>query len=63
MKLELTYREESLLQDSVLTRIRTIEKLIDSWNEFPNEHTPSLLESYTLDLLDLKEIEKKLLKF
>ena len=63
MKLELTYREESLLQDSVLTRIRTIVKLIDSWNEFPNEHTPSLLESYTLDLLDLKEIEKKLLKF
>lgn len=63
MKLELTYREESLLQDSVLTRIRTIEKLIDVWNEFPDKHTPSLLESYTLDLLDLKEIEKKLLKF
>ena len=28
MKLELTFREESLIQDSVLTRIRTIEKLI-----------------------------------
>ena len=63
MKLKLTYREESLLRDSVLTRIRTIEKLIDGWNEFPDEHTPSLIESYTLDLLDLKEIEKKLLKF
>ena len=62
MKLELTHREVSLLQDSVLTRIRTIEKLIDGWNEFPDEHTPFLLETYTLDLLDLKEIEKNLLK-
>ena len=62
MKLELTFREESLIQDSVLTRIRTIEKLIDSWKEYPDQHTPSLIESYTLDLLDLKDIEKKLLK-
>ena len=62
MKLELTSREESLILDSVLTRIRTIEKLIYGWNEFPDEHTPSLIESYTLDLLDLKEMEKKLLK-
>ena len=62
MKLELTHREVSLLQDSVLTRIRTIEKLIHGWNEFPDVHTPSLIESYTLDLLDLKEIEKNLLK-
>ena len=62
MKLELTSREESLILDSVLTRIRTIEKLIHSWNEFPDEHTPFLLETYTLDLLDLKEIEKNLLK-
>ena len=61
MTLELTYREVSLLQDSVLTRIRTIEKLIDGWNEFPDKHTPFLLETYTLDLLDLKEIEKNLL--
>ena len=62
MKLELTYREESLLQDSVVTRIRTIEKLIHGWNEFPDEHTPSLIESYTQDLVDLKEIENKLFK-
>jgi hypothetical protein len=62
MTLELTYREESLLLDSVVTRIRTIEKLIYGWNEFPDEHTPGLIETYTLDLLDLKEMEKKLLK-
>jgi len=62
MKLELTYREESLLLDSVVTRIRTIEKLIYGWNEFPDEHTPNLIEMYTKDLVDLKEIESKLLK-
>jgi tRNA A-37 threonylcarbamoyl transferase component Bud32 len=62
MKLELTFREESLIQDSVLTRIRTIEKLIHSWNEYPDVHTPSLIESYTKDLIELKEIETKLLK-
>ena len=62
MKLELTSREESLILDSVLTRIRTIEKLIHGWNEFPDEHTPSLIESYTLDLLDLQELMNNLLK-
>ena len=62
MKLELTFREESLIQDSVLTRIRTIEKLIEGWNEFPDQHTPYLLESYTKDLIDLKEMETKLFK-
>jgi hypothetical protein len=62
MKLELTSREESLILDSVVTRIRTIEKLIDSWKEYPDVHTPSLIMSYTKDLTDLKEIETKLLK-
>jgi hypothetical protein len=62
MTLELTYREESLLLDSVATRIRTIEKLIYGWNEYPDEHTPNLIEMYTKDLVDLKEIENKLLK-
>jgi hypothetical protein len=62
MKLELTFREESLIHESVITRIRTIEKLIHGWNEFPDEHTPGLIESYTKDLVDLKEIENKVLK-
>ena len=62
MKLELTFREESLILDSVVTRIRTIEKLIDSWKEYPDQYTPSLIMSYTKDLIDLKEIETKLLK-
>jgi hypothetical protein len=62
MKLELTFREESLIHESVITRIRTIEKLIHGWNEFPDEHTPNLIEAYTKDLVDLKEIENKLLK-
>jgi len=62
MKLELTFREESLIQDSVLTRIRTIEKLIEGWKEYPDQHTPSLIMSYTKDLIDLKEIKTKLLK-
>lgn len=58
----LTSREESLILASVITRIRAIEKLIYGWNEFPDEHTPSLIRSYTQYLVDLKELENKLLK-
>ena len=58
---ELTVREESLLHESVVTRIRTVEKLIYGWEQYPDEHTPKLIEIYSKDLADLKEIEKKLL--
>ena len=58
----LTFREESLIQDSILTRIRRVQELIEGWKESPDEHTPYLLEAYSRDLRELREIESKLLK-
>ena len=62
MKLEITTREEALIYESVIGRIRTIERLISGWENNPDEHTPSLIESYSKDLEVLKELEGKLLK-
>ena len=62
MKLEITTREEALIYESVIGRIRTVEKLISGWENNPDEHTTSLIESYSVDLKVLKELEGKLLK-
>ena len=58
---ELTAREEQLIFESVLTRINAIKKLIEGWEKYPDKNTDSLINSYSEDLKDLKEIEKKLL--
>ena len=62
MKLEITTREEALIYESVIGRIRTVERLIDGWERHPDEHTTGLIESYSKDLEVLKELEGKLLK-
>ena len=59
---ELTYREESLIHESVLTRIHAVKKLLKSWEEFPPTAESKLVESYTRDLEELEELERNLLK-
>lgn len=60
MNLELTFREESLLRDSVQTRIRTVEELIHGWEQYPDKHTSRLVELYSEDLEELKALKIKL---
>ena len=59
----LTSKEQSLIHESVITRIRTVERLIDGWERHPDEYTPGLIESYSKDLEVLIELENKLSKF
>lgn len=61
MNLELTFKEQETLHMSVLTRARHIERLIEGWNSHPDEHTESLIKSYTIELGTLLEMEKKLI--
>ncbi len=61
MNLELTHKEQEALHMSVLTRVRSIERLIEGWNSHPDEHTDSLIETYTSELATLLELEKKII--
>ena len=49
-------REKSLLRDSIVTRIRTVEGLINGWEQHPDKHTPFLIETYSKDLPDLNKL-------
>ena len=62
MKLEITTREEALIYESVIGRIRTVEKLIEGWENNPDEHTTDLIGHYSKDLEVLKGLEGRLLK-
>lgn len=59
---ELTFREESLIHESVLTRIQAIKNLLKGWEQFPPATDSKLVEAYTRDLKDLEELESKLLR-
>jgi hypothetical protein len=61
MKLELTFEQQEALHMSILSRIQTVKKLIAGWEEYPNEFTPKLIESYTEELNILVEMESKIL--
>jgi hypothetical protein len=58
-----TIREESLLHEAILTRITTIKKLMESWENYPDQHSAELINFYSRDLTDLQSLEKKLLTF
>ena len=60
MNLELTMAQQSALHTAILTRVRAVEKLIDGWVEFPDEHSDFLIKVYTKDLETLKELETML---
>lgn len=62
MNLQITTREEALIYESVIGRIRTVEKLIEGWENNPDEHTDDLIGHYSKDLEVLKGLEGKLLK-
>jgi hypothetical protein len=55
MKLELTIQEQSLLLDSIFSRIRQIEKLLESFEE------PKLIEMYSNDKVMLQQLQTKLI--
>jgi hypothetical protein len=61
MNLELTHKEQEALHMSVLTRIRSIKRLLEGWYSLPDEHTDALIERYTLELATLLELEKKII--
>jgi hypothetical protein len=60
MKLELTTAQQSAMHTAILTRVRTIESLIEGWVKFPDEHSDFLIKTYTKDLETLKELETML---
>jgi len=55
MKLELTTQEQTLLLDSIFTRIRQIDKLLES---FENDN---LIEIYSNDKQVLEQLQNKLI--
>jgi hypothetical protein len=61
MNIELTHKEQEALHMSVLTRIQSVKRLLQGWYSHPDEHTEGLIESYTVELATLLELEKKLL--
>ena len=60
MNLELTTEQQSALHGAVLTRMRTVQGLIDGWVKYPDEHSDFLIKVYTKDLETLKELETML---
>jgi hypothetical protein len=61
MNLELTEKEQSILHMAVLTRIRSVKRLLEGWYGHPDEHTDALIESYTVELATLLELERKVI--
>lgn len=61
MKLELTNKEQEALYMAVLTRIRTCERLIQGWVDYPDQQAESLIRTYTEELGCLKGLEPKIL--
>jgi hypothetical protein len=54
MKLELTTQEQALLLDSIFSRIRQIDRLLESFEE------PKLIEIYSNDKEMLLELQNKI---
>ena len=54
MKLELTIQEQALLLDSIFSRLRQIDRLIESFED------PKLIELYSNDKTMLLELQNKL---
>ena len=61
MTLELTDKQQSILHMAVLTRIQSVKRLLEGWYKHPDEHSDSLIESYTIELAILLELEKKVI--
>lgn len=60
MNLVLTMAQHSALHSAILTRVRTIENLIEGWVKHPDEHTDFLIKEYTKELQTLKEVEAEI---
>jgi len=61
MKLELTTKEQEALHMAILTRIRTCEGLIQGWVSYPDQHSESLIKTYTEEIECLKSLEPKII--
>jgi len=61
MNLELTEKEQTILHMAVLTRIQSVKRLLEGWYKHPDEHSNGLIESYTIELATLLEMEKKVI--
>ena len=61
MKLELTVREQDELHSAILTRIRTVQGLLSSWENEKDEDSKFLFERYTQDLEVLRGLEIKVI--
>jgi DNA recombination-dependent growth factor C len=61
MNLELTDKQQSILHMAVLTRIQSVKRLLEGWYKHPDEHSDALIESYTIELAILLELEKKVI--
>ena len=61
MKLELTSKEQEALHMAILTRIRTCEGLIQGWVSYPDQHSESLIKTYTEEIECLRGLEPKIL--
>jgi hypothetical protein len=61
MKLELTPKQVEQLHMAILTRIRTVEKLLEGWVDGKDKDSTDLFERYSLDLRVLREMEKKVI--
>jgi len=61
MNLELTEKEQTILHMAVLTRIQSVKRLLEGWYKHPDEQSNSLIETYTIELATLLEMEKKVI--
>ena len=55
MKLELTIQEQTLILDSIFSRIRQIDRLLKDFEE------PKLIEMYSSDKVMLEKLQNKLI--
>jgi len=60
MILELTDKQRGVLQTAIITRVKTIENLIEGWEKYPSECTDFLIEHYKEELVAAKELEGKI---
>jgi hypothetical protein len=58
---EFTYQEFMLLQESILSRIQAIERLLKSWeNDIDYPGTKELYLSYSKDIDKLRQLSDKI---
>ena len=61
MTLELKDKEKTILHMAVLTRIQSVKRLLEGWYKHPDEQGNALIETYTIELATLLEMEKKVI--